>query len=91
MNFVFVNGGWKGLKPDWNPALEMPTSSSSTTNPGLDFSSQRRSQAEQELDETIVRLRAMIVDRHTDEGLDIDFGEDDDAGGFERGVEREWE
>ncbi|KAF9057134.1 RNA helicase [Panaeolus papilionaceus] len=85
MNFVFVSGGWKGLKPDWNPAHEMPTSSSSTTNPGLDFSGQRRSQAEQELDETIERLRAMIVDRHTDEGLDIDFGEDDDAGGFERG------
>ncbi|PPQ70505.1 hypothetical protein CVT24_013275 [Panaeolus cyanescens] len=83
MNFVYTRGGWKGKKPDWNPEQEA----------GMDFGQLRRSQAEQELDETIERLKSLIVDRHADEGLDVDDseGEDGDAGGFERPILREAE
>jgi len=43
------------------------------------------------MEETITTLRALILERHEDDGLDIDPEEDEDASLFERPILREAE
>ena len=53
---------------------------------------ERKSKEEGEMEETIQQLRALIVQKHGDDGLEIDFGEEEeDASAFERPILREAE
>jgi helicase MOV-10 len=83
LNFVHIRGGWRGKKIDWDP-LEPVLSTG-------EYTSERKARAAGEMEETIERLKAMIIDRHEDEDLDIDLEEDEDAAAFERPVLREAE
>jgi len=83
LNYVYLRGGWKGKKIDWNP--EEPVISEG------EYGLERRSRAEGEMEDTLTRLKAMIVEKHEDDGFDFDVEEDDDATGFERPILREAE
>ena len=86
LNYIHINGGWKGKQLDWNPEEAVSAEAR--------FAEDRRTKAEREAEETIQRLRAMIVQRHEDSDLEIDFDDDDDddeAAAFERPIIRESE
>lgn len=87
MNYVHLNGGWKGRTIDWNPT--------ETIDDAARLGERRRTQAETEMEETMARLRAMILQRHEDSDfeIDLDSDSDDEAGArvFERPIIREAE
>ncbi|KAF8970450.1 P-loop containing nucleoside triphosphate hydrolase protein [Flammula alnicola] len=83
LNYVHKRGGWRGKHIDWDP--EEPVASTG------EYSSERKSRAEGEMEETIARLKALILEKHGDDGYEIDSGEDDDATAFERPILREAE
>lgn len=58
------------------------------------YAEDRRTKTEREAEETIQRLKAMIVQRHEDSDLEIDFSGDDDdeeTAVFDRPIIRESE
>lgn len=86
LNYIHINGGWEGKQLDWNPEEAVSAEAR--------FAEDRRTNAEREAEETIQRLKAMIVQRHEDSDLEIDFDDDDDddeAAAFERPIIRESE
>ncbi|KAF9443544.1 RNA helicase [Macrolepiota fuliginosa MF-IS2] len=92
MNYVYLRGGWKGRKIDWDPAAPLDADVPS-------YDAEMRSQAARDSEEMIARLKAMIVKKHEDEDLDIDAldvsdeegSEDGAAGAVERPIIREYE
>ena len=85
LNFVHRRGGWKGKNIDWNPQEPvLPLGEN-------EYSLRRKMEEEGEMQETIATLRALILDTHEDDGLDLDFEDDEDAGSFERPILREAE
>ncbi|KAF9003306.1 P-loop containing nucleoside triphosphate hydrolase protein [Cyathus striatus] len=85
MNFIYRRGGWRGKQIDWDP--EEPV------DPDANFDAERRRKAEQNMDEHMLRIQSMIMQKHEDSDFEIDFGDDDDdeAGAFERPILREAE
>ena len=80
-----MRGGWKGKNIDWNPQEPvLPTGEN-------EYSLRRKLKEEGEMEETIVTLRALIHERHKDDGLDIDLEDDEDASLHERPILREAE
>jgi helicase MOV-10 len=91
LNFVHSRGGWRGKEIDWDPAEDQTRGENSAGNT---FEARRRREAEQEMDDTIKRLKAMIVQRHEDSDVEFDLDDDDeegDGGAFERPILREAE
>lgn len=72
MNYVHANGGWTGKKIDWDPQEAVGSVEA--------LGQQRRTEAEREMDETLVRLKALIAHRHEDSDFEFDLedGEDED-------------
>ncbi|KAF8906751.1 RNA helicase [Gymnopilus junonius] len=84
LNYVHLRGGWRGKQIDWDP--EEPIVSV------VDYGAERKTKAEADLEDTIARLRAMILEKHEENGLDIGQDEEDeDAAAFERPILREAE
>ena len=89
LNFIHSRGGWRGKKIDWDPTDDVGGNLAGST-----FEERRRTQAEQEMQDTIQRLKALIVQRHADSDVEFDLEDDDDdneAGAFERPILREAE
>jgi len=87
MNFVHSRGGWRGREIDWNPS--QPVASTSE-----ELGEARRTQAEREMEETMARIKALILQRHEDEDFELDLEDsdnEDEAGAFERPILREAE
>ncbi|KAF8156830.1 RNA helicase [Crassisporium funariophilum] len=84
LNFVHTRGGWKGKQIDWDPE-ELIVGETD------EFGRARRAHVEGEMEETINRLRSLILERHQEDGYSIDSDDDEDAGAFERPVLREAE
>lgn len=91
MNYVYLRGGWKGKKIDWDPDVPIDNYLGS-------YDAQRRLQVQRANEDMITRLQAMIARKYTDEDLDVDTldvgddGEEDGtAGAVERPVIREYE
>jgi len=91
MNYIYLRGGWKGKKIDWDPNDPIDDQLGS-------YDAQRRLKVQRDNEEMITRLQAMIARRYTDEDLDVDtldVGDDGDedgtAGTVERPVIREYE
>jgi len=86
LNYIHNNGGWQGKQLDWNPEDAVPAEAR--------YAEDRRTKAERDAEETIQRLKAMIVQRHEDSDLEIDFRDEDDndeVAAFERPIIRESE
>lgn len=75
-------GGWRGKEIDWDP--EEPVI------PDGPYDAARRSRAEADMEDTIARLRAMVIQKHGDDGFEIDE-DDEEAAAFERPILREAE
>lgn len=91
LNFVHSRGGWRGKEIDWDPVEDQAGGGNLADNA---FEARRRAQAEQEMDDTIKRLKALIVQRHEDSDIEFDLEDDDDdgdGGAFERPILREAE
>lgn len=72
MTFIHLRGGWRGHAIDW--------STDDPVNPGLNgFDGDLRRKKEQEMQETIDRLRALITNRHEDSLNDTNFYDDSDS------------
>lgn len=86
LNFIHLRGGWRGRQIDWNP--EEPVQSGYNG-----YAGERRTQADIEAEETIQRLKSLIMQKHEDSDYEIDFADNDDAetGAFERPIVRESE
>jgi len=86
LNFVYKRGGWMGKNIDWNPQVPiLPTGE-------YVYGLERKSKEEGEMEETLQRLRALIVQKHGDDGFEIDINEDEeDESAFERPILREAE
>jgi len=83
-----MRGGWRGTNIDWNP--QEPILSTGEHVYGL----QRKAKEEGDMQETLAQLRALILQKHGEDGFEIDLGDDDDdddAGTFERPILREAE
>jgi len=85
LNFVHTRGGWKGKQIDWDPQEPVL--------PEGEYGAERRSREEANMEETIMRLKALILERHGDDGYEIndDYDDDDEATAFERPILREAE
>jgi helicase MOV-10 len=91
LNYVHVRGGWRGKEIDWNPEENVL--------PDGKYTSERQAQEDKKLEETMARLRAMIIDKHAEDGLNMgdvnaDYdgdSEEEDAAAFERPILREAE
>ncbi|KAF6753774.1 RNA helicase [Ephemerocybe angulata] len=86
MNFIHVNGGWTGKRIDWDPNESVGSAES--------LGEQRRTQGEREMEETIARIKSMILQRHEDSDFEIDLEDSDDEDGtraHERPIIREAE
>lgn len=83
LNFVHTRGGWTGKQIDWDPREPI--------SPTKDCALERREIAEAHLEDTVARLKAMIISRHEDDGYGVEFAEDDEMGAFERPILREAE
>lgn len=91
MNYIYLRGGWRGKKIDWDPNDPIDNQLGS-------YDVQRRLKVQRDNEEMITRLQAMIARRYTDEDLDVDtldVGDDGDedgtVGAVERPVIREYE
>ncbi|EAU82858.2 RNA helicase [Coprinopsis cinerea okayama7 len=90
LGFIHTRGGWRGKQIDWNP-VDLESSLAGTS-----FEARRRTEAEREMEETIQRLKALIVQRHEDSDVELDLEDSDDEEGeyataFERPILREAE
>ncbi|KAH9478891.1 Putative helicase MOV-10 [Psilocybe cubensis] len=85
LNYIHSCGGWRGKEINWDP--KEPVFSD-----GL-YNATRKSQAEAELEDTIAKLCAMVIQKHEDDGFEIDDEDDkdQDAAAFERPILREAE
>ena len=84
LDYVHIRGGWRGKQIDWDP--EEPVLDTA------DFEAARRTKVEAEMEDTITRLRAMILEKHEEDGLIFEADdEDEDAAAFERPILREAE
>ncbi|KAH6887860.1 RNA helicase [Coprinopsis sp. MPI-PUGE-AT-0042] len=91
LNYIHSGGGWRGKEIDWDPVEDQAGGENLAGNA---FETRRRTEAEQEMDDTIKRLKALIVQRHADSDVEIDLedsDEEDDGGAFERPILREAE
>ncbi|KAJ3573071.1 hypothetical protein NP233_g2668 [Leucocoprinus birnbaumii] len=91
MNYIYLRGGWKGRKIDWDPNVAVDPNLTS-------YDAERRLQVQRDNEEMVTRLQAMIARKYEDEDLDVDTldvgddGEEDDvAGAVERPIIREYE
>lgn len=93
MNYIYLRGGWKGKKIDWDP-----NASVDENLPGS-YDAERKLQVRGDNEEMLMRLKAMIARKYEDEDLDVDSldvdGDDGDedgiAGAIERPIIREYE
>ncbi|CAA7270266.1 unnamed protein product [Cyclocybe aegerita] len=83
LNYVALGGGWKGRKMDWDP--NEPVWSDKN------YSADLQSKAEGEIQETVERIRSLIMMKHEEDGFDLDIDDDDDAAAMERPILREAE
>ncbi|KXN80947.1 Putative helicase mov-10-B.1 [Leucoagaricus sp. SymC.cos] len=90
MNYIYLHGGWKGRKIDWDPNVPVDANQS--------YDAERRARVQGDSEEMLMRLQAMIARKYEDEDLDVDtldVGEDGEedgvAGAVERPVIREYE
>ncbi|KAJ3507038.1 hypothetical protein NLJ89_g6529 [Agrocybe chaxingu] len=83
LNYVALGGGWKGRKIDWDP--NEPVWSDKN------YSADLQSKAEGEIQETVERIRSLILMKHEEDGFDLDLDDDDDAAAMERPILREAE
>ena len=83
LNYVHERGGWLGKKIDWDHTE--PVSQTA------EYGSERQRREDNELEETIARLNAMIVSKPGDDGFELDFEDEEGAGAFERPILREAE
>ncbi|TFK41414.1 P-loop containing nucleoside triphosphate hydrolase protein [Crucibulum laeve] len=74
LNYIYLRGGWKGKKIDWDPDDPVNPPSGSQA-----YDRQRKTQAEIEMEETIQRLRSLIMHKHEDSDFEIDDGDDSDS------------
>jgi len=84
MNYIYLRGGWKGKKIDWDPNALIDEKLGS-------YDAQKRLKVQRDNEEMIVRLQAMIARKYTDEDLDVDtldVGDDGDEDGTADAVER---
>jgi helicase MOV-10 len=91
MNYIYLGGGWKGKKIDWDPNITVDANLAS-------YDAERRLKVQRDNEEMIVRLQAMIARKYGEEDLDVDTldvgeeGEEDGvAGAVERPIIREYE
>lgn len=87
LNFIHTRGGWRGRQIDWNP--EEPVFASGSNG----YAAQRRTQADIAAEETIQRIKSLIMQKHEDSDFEVDFVNEDDAvtGAVERPIIREAE
>lgn len=84
LNFVHTGGGWTGKKIDWDP--EEPVLST------VDYMLERRKMDEAQMEDTLLRLRAMIISKHEYDRYDSDSDSGDDVvASYERPILREAE
>lgn len=71
LNFIHSNGGWTGTKIDWDPT--------EVVNPGRErYDEELRDRAEREMEETLKRLKALIINVDGS-GPEIELTEDSDS------------
>lgn len=85
-----MRGGWRGKNIDWDP--QEPILPGGEHVYGL----QRKAKEEGNMGETLAQLRSLILQKHGEDGLEIDLDDDDDddedgAAAFERPILREAE
>ncbi|KAF9527429.1 RNA helicase [Crepidotus variabilis] len=84
LSFVYLRGGWKGKKIDWDPNEPIDND--------FAYDKDRRAKMEGEMEEDLAKIRAMIMQKHAYDGdLELGDDEDDDAMAFERPILREAE
>jgi helicase MOV-10 len=84
LNFIHTRGGWRGKEIDWNP--EAPV------NPGEEgYDGELRDRAEREMEETLERLKALIINVTDGSELEFDLSEDSDSDHDETPIFREAE
>ena len=71
---MHIRGGWTGKKIDWDPQEPVSTT--------MDYALERKKIMEAQLEETVMRLRSLIISRHENDGYGIEV-EDDEARNFE--------
>ncbi len=75
MNYIYLRGGWRGVKIDWDPSAPIDANLPS-------YDAERKLRAVRDSEEMVARLRALIAQAHEDENLDVTSlgveGEDDD-------------
>ncbi|KAF7323583.1 RNA helicase [Mycena kentingensis (nom. inval.)] len=85
MNYVYSRGGWRGKPISWNP--EEPVESSADA-----YEREMQNRADGDAEETMARLRALIMRRNegSDLGsdLELDFSDDEGPGGGGRTLSR---
>jgi helicase MOV-10 len=93
MNYIHSKGGWRGKQIDWDPYESLIPGPDGTVP---DLAGRRRAQAEQEMEETVARIKSLILQTHEDDDFDFDLEDDEDgaedaARVFERPILREAE
>ncbi|KAK7047845.1 hypothetical protein VNI00_006173 [Paramarasmius palmivorus] len=96
LNYIYVNGGWRGKQPTWNP-LDSVEDTDSGEGESQYLSSARR-QAAGKAEEELLRLKSLITRRNEeiedgyeidlddlDLTLDLEHGDDDDEEGVNFG------
>ncbi|KAJ2936839.1 hypothetical protein H1R20_g242, partial [Candolleomyces eurysporus] len=76
MNYIYCKGGWRGKQIDWDP-YELLAPGPDGTMP--DLAARRRTQAEEEMEENIARIKSLILQTHEDDDFNFDLEEDEDA------------
>ncbi|RXW19457.1 hypothetical protein EST38_g6387 [Candolleomyces aberdarensis] len=95
MNYIHSKGGWRGKQIDWDPYESLAPGPDGTMP---DLAGRRRTQAEEEMEENIARIKSLILQTHEDDDFDFELDEDehgaeetDAARAFERPILREAE
>ncbi|KAJ2913799.1 hypothetical protein MD484_g6608, partial [Candolleomyces efflorescens] len=92
MNYIHSKGGWRGKQIDWDPYESLAPGPDGTVP---DLAGRRRTQAEQEMEETVARIKSLILQTHEDDDFDFDLEDEDGAEDatrvFERPILREAE
>ncbi|KAF7313870.1 RNA helicase [Mycena chlorophos] len=83
INYVYLRGGWRGKSISWDP-----TELVSSTMPEI-YAQQMQRRAEGDAEETMARLKALIVRRNEGSELEFDFS-DDEAAAIEQPM-RAWD
>lgn len=72
LNFIHTRGGWRGKEINWDP--EVPI------NPGQQgYDGEVRDRAEREMEETLERLKALVINVNDGSELGIDLSDDSDS------------